>query len=359
MRKLVTIGLLVALAAGIGAAVLRLPQTPGEDVHESPSLPALQVRRLLPVGDDEVVPVPSPGMPVEFLYELSNVGTMPLLGLRTQLFCQCAVSQPLPETIAAGESAQFGFRFPPPQAGVRSEKVMVLSGSSSTPIAELNAQVYADVTVPHVVVAPDTVHIQVIRGQPINQDVLISVIERIGSENLIQRPQAEPAEIIHPVIIDVRESTEYDRKNVRRVYQLQLRLDAADVTRDAGGWLQLCEHRVGQLWQIPVKIEVLEPVVLIPKSFDFHPPDVASGRKQIVNVVRRGNVVAGVVSVQKFDPELVDVRRVSDEGSQVQRFEVTPKTSTTDRIETQVVFETAAADGAKDELVLLVRLIPE
>lgn len=63
--------------------------------------------------------------------------------------------------------------------------------------------------------------------------------------------------------------------------------------------------------------------------------------------------------MQKFDRELVDVRRLSNDGHQVQRFEVTPKTSPTDLRETQVVFETVAADEGKQELVLLVRLVPE
>lgn len=286
MKKLVVIGLLVAMLGGVGAVFLKSPQASRETVHESSSLSAVQVRRLLPAGDDEVVRVSSPGAPVEFLFELSNVGKLPLSGLRAHLFCQCAVSQPLPESIAAGSSVRFGFQFPPPQAGVRSEQVQVTSGSASKVIAVMHARLYADVTVPHVVIAPDTIHIQAIRGQPIHQDVLISVIERAGSGNLIQRPQAEPAEMIHPILVDVRETAEYDQQNVRRVYQLQLRFDASDVTRSADGWLQLCEQRVGQLQQIPIRIEVLEPVVLIPSSCDFHQRDVASERKQVVNIVR-------------------------------------------------------------------------
>lgn len=227
------------------------------------------------------------------------------------------------------------------------------------PIAEMIARVYADVIVPHVVIAPERVHIQVIRGQPINQDVLISVIERAGSGNLIQQPQVEPAEIIHPILVDMRETAEYDKQNVRRVYQLQLRLDDPGAMRNTDGWLQLSEQPVGRLSKIPLKIEVLEPVVLIPSAFDFHSADVASERKQIVNVVRRGHVAAGAIRVKKFDQELIEVRRVSDEGGQVQRFEVTPKNLATGRFETQVVFESETADEGKHELVLLVRLVPE
>lgn len=358
MKKALTIGLLL-LTVGVVMATQwsKLDRRTGVATIEP--VPVVAVRRLQPAGEDEVVRVPSPGGTVEFLYELSNSGTAPLTELHARLFCQCAVTQNLPETIAPGETVQFGFQFSLPQAGIRSERIIITSGSSPKPLAVINAQLYADVKVPHLVIAPDVVHIQVIRGQPLSHDFLVSAIERSDSPRLIQTPTIEIAEPIELAVADVRETPEYDAANVRRVYRLQLRADAASVTRDIAGALHVFEQLQGAFSAIPLKVEVLEPVTLIPKSFNFRPSDVASGKAAIVNVVRRGTPVEGTVRVKEFDRELIDVRRVSNETSRTQRFEVTPKTSFTGPIETQVVFETDAPDECKNELVLLVHLVPE
>ncbi len=100
-------------------------------------------------------------------------------------------------------------------------------------------------------------------------------------------------------------------------------------------------------------------MVLIPSAFDFHPADAASERKQIVNVVARGNVKTGAIRVHAFDRELIDVRKLSNEDSPAQRFEVTSKSSPTELRETEVIFEAGAGEEAKNQLVLHVRLVPE
>lgn len=81
--------------------------------------PSVVARRLSPAAKAGVPAEVDPGKPVEFRFELRNIGATALRDLVPQLDCSCQLTDPFPNELGAGQSALLAFKVLSPRAGVR------------------------------------------------------------------------------------------------------------------------------------------------------------------------------------------------------------------------------------------------
>lgn len=289
--------------------------------------------------------------PVEFIYELRNTGAAPLHGLSTKM-CGCQVTQRPAQKLAPGGTTRLGLKIKASSYGRFETAVPIVADGYEEPLIVLRLAVQVPVDPPVLRQLPGPAQLTFIRGNEDRRILRVQTIERSGTQPWIEGAEISPSGFVAAVVEPVQERAYLDPGLCIRTYPISVVPMELPADRQHVMLRLKASSDAEAPDPIPLELRVDDRLVVVPNPirlvfFQGHDPPKAC----IIAVDRQGSAVIEVV---EHDHRLVDVRRVSDDNPRRVVFEIEPKVSPEQPVETTVVFE---VDG-RDRQRVKVRLGP-
>jgi len=333
------VAILVLVFGFVAAWILVHARGSHEEEQPEPRLEAVRVEPPPEAGEEIEC---APFARVHFLYLLRNNGTEPIRGLKLGLGCRCEAAEQPPEEIAPGATAQIGFRLSAGDAGRVRRRVELVVPETGEVVSTLDVALRTKFEPPALTRPLQSTRVTFVDGEDTPLRLVFESIEKRDSPPWIDRLTVEPDSLLEITSLPVEESPHVDPSLTRRVYPFLLSRGHLAVGRHSGLFhLRTRCEPPAMPTALPLAVEVLDQVAIIPKSVSIGP---VSGKLKPVRILVVRRVGSGAVDAAQWDRQLLDVRRVGDEGERAAAFTVVPRSLPDSRQETTIVLDVGGGE---------------
>lgn len=347
--------LFFGISASLVATVRRAPRTTSAILLEQKSSsPDIEATRVKPAGEPAADIECESFAAVDFTYQVSNRGAVPITGMKLGTRCGCEDVGTPPREILPGQSAPISFRLHAPYVGRLQRNVPLVVDGASEPLAVFDVSLHVKFEPPKLVPPPAGLSITFMHGDSSTRELLLDAIEAKRHNAWVRGIEFGSADGIQVERCQVEDLPEADPSLMRRRYRFSLvnrslligPHSAMATIQTAKGFPRVPEPLL-------VRIDVADPVAIVPNPLIIK---CAAGaplvprRVRIIN--RAGNNAA--VTVGDYDHELVRVVATDAAAVSMAAFDVLPAVTPESQVDAKVVFNIGGGQARE----LLVRLEP-
>lgn len=290
---------------------------------------------------------------VEFTYQVSNRGDVPVTGLKLGARCSCEVVHSPPNKILPGESATIGFRMRAPRVGRLQRKIAILADGTPEPIVVLDAALRVKFDPPALFPPPNGLGITFIKGSKSAQELVLEAMEAKRDLPWIRGLDLDPPDGVEVQPLRVEDLAEADPALTRRRYHFPLVNRSLPVGHHMAAAIVRTRDGVPPITDSPMlRVVVVDSVAIVPNPLVFKYPGGLQPQARRIKVVNRTGAQAKVTPAE-YDHDLLQVAMAQQAGSIV-AFDITPIAAPESGCETQVEFQVGDSGGQ----TLVVRFEP-
>jgi len=300
------------------------------------------VKRLVPEPSISLAKVKS-GHQQEFVFKVNNNFVDQLDDLHIDIGCQCQVTQNVPLSLAKGESCEFGFTIRAPTVGSNHEVVSLMSGQKV--LWRYDAVVGALADTPLMISSLTGEKLTFVEDANTTKTLNLLTLEHKSSIPWITGATISPSSELTAERISVKDTnnTVDGETLVQRSYEIAIQSTFSKCGERRFTLHFLTEPTTKDIMQMPLVIETLRSIELIPSKIEFGPrTHVSETRSQRITLVNR--IASPLKNITIDPPQSLEIERLEDQSDlRVSQFQVAisaenPATNHTHNA--RVIFET-------------------
>lgn len=274
-------------------------------------------------------------------WDVENVGDEPATGLVLKADCSCHVKDPLPETLAAGETARVTVSVRAPQAGTARRLIPIFGADRKAPLAALSVVLRVPTrTRTWFFAPPERILVTGLIGRPLQREFTWEAIERASAKPWIRAVHTESDDVQARLAVNRKRWGEDDVFCLRQ-YRVRLSIPRSDVA-ERRGMLRIETDPTGpDVPTVPWIATNLAALSVMPESARLQSSGRDAQSKVRVALVCRLPETPAVLP--RLNSPLLDVVPIKSESAQMRAFEVRLKRAPSRR-ELQVVLFTVKGE---------------
>ncbi len=310
---------------------------------ESSYMDSISVKRLVPEPTISQAKVKS-GHQQEFVFRVENNDVGQLNNLRIDIGCQCQVTRQVPPSLSKGETSEFGFTIRAPTVGSNHEVVSLMSGQRI--LWRYDAIVVALAEAPLMISALTGEKLTFVENANTTKTLKILTLEQKSSTPWITGATISPSSEVTVERINVKDTnnTVDGESLVQRSYEIGIQSTISNCGDQRFTFHFLTETSTKDAMQMPLVIETLRSIELIPAKIEFGPRTTSKSETRSQRVTLINRIPVPLKSITIDPPQSLEIERLADQSDlRVSQFQVAisaDNSTTSQTHNARIVFET-------------------